>query len=90
MSSKKNNNWAVHADFSPYRYKFVETTHILIKNSKNNPVVFNSVLDSNCKRFGDTAKWEGFNQKPEIQMTKTHFNNWGRYIYQNKEVKEKL
>ena len=35
------------------------------KNSKKNVVVVRSVLDSNCKRFRDTALREKFNLKPE-------------------------
>ena len=41
------------------------------KNSKNNAVVVKSVLDSNCKRFRDTAAMrENFNLKPETKMEK--------------------
>ena len=60
------------------------------KNYKNNPVVVKSVLDSNCKRFRDTAIRENFNLKTETQMKKTQFNNRGSYIHQYNEVKEKL
>ena len=65
MSSNKNNNWAIHADFSQCRYEVDETKHIPTKNSKNNAVVVKSVLDSNCKRFRDTGMRENFNLKPE-------------------------
>ena len=33
------------------------------KNSKSSPFVVKSVLESNCKRFRDTAKRENFNPK---------------------------
>ena len=64
--------------------------HNSAKNSKNNAVVVKSVLDSNCKRFRDTAMRENFNLKPETEMNKTHSNNRGNYTQQYNEVKEKL
>ena len=59
------------------------------KNSKKNAVVVRSVLDSNCKRFRDTALREKFNLKPKTEMKKTHSNNRGNYTHQYNEVKEK-
>ena len=63
----------IRAIFSPYRYEVDETRQIARKNSKNNPIVVKSVLDSNWKRFRDTAIGETFNWKPEIQMKKNSF-----------------
>ena len=45
------------------------------KNSKNNPVVVESVLNSKCKSFRDTAIRQNFKLKPETQTRKTHSNN---------------
>ena len=39
----------IRAIFSPYRYEVDETRQIAKKNSKNNPIVVKSVLDSNWK-----------------------------------------
>ena len=40
------------------------------KNSEKNAVVVKSVLDSDCKRFRDTAMRKNVNLKPETQMEK--------------------
>ena len=90
MSSKKNNNWAIPADFSPYRYEVDETSHFPTKNPKINPLVVKLLLESNCKRFRQSAIRENFYLKPETQLKKTHSNNGGNYTNQYNEVKEKL
>ena len=90
MSSKKKNNLAIHADFSPCRYEIDETRHMPTNNSKNNAVVVKSVLDSNSKRFRDTAMRENFNLKHETLMKKSHSNNRDNLTHQYNEVKEKL
>ena len=45
------------------------------KNHGTSPFVIKSVLESNCKRFRDTAIREIFNWEPDPQMKKTHSNN---------------
>ena len=40
------------------------------KNPKINPFVVKSLLESNCKRFGQSAIRENFNLKPETQPKK--------------------
>ena len=70
MSSEKNNNWPILANFSPCRHEVDETGHIPTKNSKINPVMVKTVLDSNCKHFPDTAIRENFNLKPKTQLKK--------------------
>ena len=65
MSSQKKNSGAIFADFSQCRYEVDETKHIPTKKSKKNAVVVKSVLDSNCKRFRDTAMRENFNLNPK-------------------------
>ena len=89
MSSKKNNNWALLANFSPYRYELDEKSHFPTKNPKINPFVVKSLLESNCKRFRQSAI-ENFNLKHETKLKKTHSNNGGNYTYPYNEVKEKL
>ena len=90
MSSKKNKNWATPADFSPYRYEIDEGSHFPTKNPKINPFVAESFLESNCKRFRQSAIRENFNLKPETQLQKTLSNNGDNYTNQNNQLKEKL
>ena len=90
MSSKKKNNWAFLADFTPHRYDVNERSHFPTKNPKINPFVVKSLLESNCKRFRKSAIRENFNLKPETQLKKAHSNNGGNYTHQYNEVKEKL
>ena len=71
ISSKKNNNWAILADFSPYRYEVDERSHSPTKHPKINPFVVKSLLESNCKRFRQSAIGEYFNLKRETQLKKT-------------------
>ena len=59
------------------------------KNPKNNPFVVKSLLESNCKRFRQSAIGENSNLKQETQLKKTHSNNGGNYTHQYDEVKEK-
>ena len=73
MSSKKNNNWAIPADFSPLRYEVIETSHFPTKNPKINPFFVKSLLESNCKRFRQSAIRENFILKPETQLKKNSF-----------------
>ena len=63
---------------------------IFQKNPKINPFVVKSLLESNCKRFRQSAIRENFNLKLETQLKKTHSNNGGDYTHQYNEVKEKL
>ena len=49
-----------------------------------------SLLESNCKRFRQSAIRENFNLKSETQLNETHSNNGGNYNHQYIEVKEKL
>ena len=90
MSSKKNNIWAILADFNPYRYEVNEKIHFSTENHKINPFVVKSLLESNCKRFRKSVIRVNFNLKPEIQLEKTHSNDGGNYTRQYNEVKEKL
>ena len=48
-----------------------------------------SLLESNCKRFRQSAIRENFNLKSETQLNETHSNNGGNYTHQYDEVKEK-
>ena len=70
MSSKKNNNRAIPADFNPYRYEFNERSDFPTKNSKINPFVVKLLLESNCKRFRRSAIRENFNLKRETHLKK--------------------
>ena len=90
MSSKKNNNWGILSDFTPYRYEVDEKSHFLTKNPKINPLVVKSLLESNCKRFLQSATRENFILKHETQLKKPNSNNGGNNTHQYKEVKEKL
>ena len=49
-----------------------------------------SLLESNCKRFRQSAIRENFNLKSETQLNETHSNNGGNHTHQYDEVKEKL
>ena len=89
MSSKKNNNWAILA-FSPYRYKVNKGSHFATKNHKVNPFVVKSLLESNRKRFRQSAIREHFNLKPETQLKKTHPKNGDNYTNQYNQIKKKL
>ena len=40
------------------------------QNSKINPIVLKSILESNCKRFSKSAIRKNFNLKPDPQMKK--------------------
>ena len=51
---------SVHADMKSTKRGIFQQ-----KTPKKNAVVVRSVLDSNCKRFRDTALREKFNLKPE-------------------------
>ena len=55
-----------------------------------NPFVAKSFLESNCKRFRQSAIRENFNLKPETQLKKTHSDNGGNYTHQYNEIKEQL
>ena len=88
--SLKENSSAIVADFSPYRYEVDERSHFPTKNSKINPFVAKSLLESNCKRFRQSAVRENFNLKHELQLKRTHSGNGGNYTNQYNEVKEKL
>ena len=92
MSSKTmiDDNWAIPADFNPQRYEVNERSHFPTKNPKINSFVVKLLLESNCKRFRQSAIRENFNLKPETQLKKTHSNNGGNYPHQNNEVKEEL
>ena len=90
MSSNKNNNWANLAVFNPYRYEIDERSFLLTKNPKVNPFVVKSLLESNCKRFRQSAIRENFNLKPKSQLKKTLSTNGGNYTHHYIEVKENL
>ena len=71
MTSKKNNNRAILADFSPYRFEVSERSHFPTKNPKINTFVVKSLLESNSKRFRKSAKpKKNFNLKPETKRKK--------------------
>ena len=63
---------------------------IFEKKPKINAFVALSLLESNCKRFHQSAIRKNFNLKPETQLKKTNSNNGGNYTNQYIEVKEKL
>ena len=76
--------------FSRYRYEVNGRSHFPTKNPKINPFVVKSLLESNCKRFSQSAIRENFNLKPETKLQKIHSNNGDNYTNQNIQVKEKL
>ena len=73
MSSKRNKNREIPADFSLCIHEVEKMRHNLTKNSGNNPNVVKSLLESNCKRFRQSAIREHVNLKPEAQMKKNSF-----------------
>ena len=84
MSSEKDNNWAIHADFNPCLYEVDERRHIPTKNSKKNPVFVKSVLESNCKPFRDNALRENSNLIHETYMKKNSIQT-ARQLYLSKQ-----
>ena len=60
------------------------------KKPKISPFVVKSLLESNCKRFRQSAIEQNFNLKHETQLKKTHSNNGGNYTHQYIKAKEKL
>ena len=60
MSSKEKQIWALQIIFLPCKNDGKQTRHILTKNSKVNPFVIKSVLESNCKRFRKRAIRKNF------------------------------
>ena len=53
--------------------------------------MINSVLESDCKRFRNTAIWENFiSKKWPADEKKTHSYKHCDYTHQNNEIKEKL
>ena len=55
-----------------------------------NPFVVQSLLESNCKRFSQSAIRENFNLKPKTQLRKTDSDKGGHYTHQYNEEKEHL
>ena len=90
MSPKTNNIWAVVARFNSQSYEVNDRSHFQTKNHKIDPFVAKSILESNCKRFRQSAIRENFNLKPETQLKITHSKNGGNYANQYNEKKEKL
>ena len=90
MSSKTINNWTINANFNPYRYEVNERSLFLTEFPKINPFVAKSLLESNCKRFGQSAIRENFNLKHEPQLQTKLSKNGGNFTHQKNEVKEKL
>ena len=74
MSLETKNKKAIRADFSPYRYEVNEGRHFLTKKPQINPFVVKSLLESNCKRFRQSAIRENFGLKPETQLRKNSFH----------------
>ena len=60
------------------------------KNPKIKSFVVKSLLESNCKRFRQSALREKFNLKAETQLKKTPFDNGANSTNHHNEIKEKL
>ena len=63
-----------HATFSPCRYEVNKKSNIPMRNSKINPLVVKSLLESIFKRFRKSVVRENFNLKRDPQMRKSHSN----------------
>ena len=90
MSSKKKKveqflQISVHTDM-----KSTKEASSQQKNPKINPFVTKSLLESNCKRFRQSAIRKNFNLKRETQLQKTHSNNGDNYTNQYNQLNEKL
>ena len=83
---KKEQQLSNLADFSRYRYEVKERSHFPTKKNKINPLVVKSLLESNCKRFGQSAIGENFNLKLETQLKKLIPQDGGNYTHQYNEV----
>ena len=90
MSSTNKNNWAILADFSPYRYEVNDGSHFPKKNHKVDPFVVKSLLEPSWKLFRQSAIGENVNLKHETQLKKTHSINGDNCTNQYSQVKEKL
>ena len=87
---KRNTFCTIPADFNTRRYEVDKTRHISTKNSKIKTFVVNSVVESNSKRFRNTALRENFDPTPDPQMKQNQCNNRRNLLYKYKEIKEKL
>ena len=63
---------------------------IIWQRTPTKPVVIKSLLETNCKRFRQSAAWENLNLKPETQLERNDSNNGSNYTLPANEVKEKL
>ena len=70
MSSKKNNNWAIPADFSPYRYEVDEGSHFPTKKTQNQSIRGQITFGIQLQTFRQSAIRENFNLKPETELNK--------------------
>ena len=69
--------------------KFANKARIPKKNSKFNPFVIKADLGTNCKSFRKKQQ-EKFSIQKVKHSQKKSFQQGGNYIYEYKEVKEKL
>ena len=57
------------------------------RNSKINPFVVKSLLESNCKRFRNSAIRDNFNLKPETETKKFITTNDATFLTNTVEMK---
>ena len=75
MSSKTNNNWAILADFSPYRYEVNERSHFWTKKLQNRSIRGLIAPGIQLQTFPSKYNTRNFNLKPETQLRKNSFQN---------------
>ena len=73
---------SVHTDM-----KSTKKSQIATKDSKVNPFVVKSLLESNCKRFRKSAIRGNFNVKPETEMKKLIPTNDATFFTNTVEMK---
>ena len=80
MSSKNKQNRRALTFSSPCTYEVDQTGHFLTKKQKIETFVVKSPLETNCKRFGNTAIRKKVNLKPDRQMETTQSNERRSYV----------
>ena len=90
MSSRKYNNWAILADFSPYRYEDNEGSHFPTKKPRNQSIRVQITFEIQMQTFPLKFNTRKLQSKTWNTVDKTHSNNGGNYTHQWKEVEEEL
>ena len=87
---KKNDNWAILANLSQYRYENNERSNLPTNKTQKHPFVVKS-LSNSIANVSVKMQYEITSvQDLKTSWKKTHSINGGNDIHQNNDVKEKL